>query len=351
MIWYAGGEGISAFGQSEPNQSLTMARNTQSESSKRDNAGRVISRRLHDFSDFSEVLAAWNGKFHQMSRGRVRGAIQVVDGQLVRLFQAETNQSILTRGLDSDYATFIPINERNAATRWSGRSLSPGSLLAKLPDAEYNNQTRRDTTIRAILVPVPVLQEVTRILLGQSDDVQLASWAGFRPSPERLKRLERGLDSLLYNALRSQDIVGTDEGRALEMECLRRLISALHGTHLASPGPVTGRDRKILVNLAVELMHSRLHEPLTAIELCGGLGASDRALRRAFLEEFGLGPLAYFRVVRLHAVRDELCKARGTEKSVAQIVRSWGFQRLGAFANEYQRQFGELPSHTLGVRG
>jgi AraC family ethanolamine operon transcriptional activator len=328
-----------------------MARHIQPESSKREYAGRVISRRLHDFSGFSEVFAAWNGKFHQMSRGRFRGAIHVVDGQLVRLFQAETNQSILTRGLDSDYATFIPINERNAATRWSGRSLPTGSLLAKLPDAEYNNQTRRDTTIRALLVPVPVLQEATRILLGQSEDVRLASWAGFRPSPERLKRLERGFDSLLDAALRSQDIVGTDEGRALEMECLRRLVSALHGTHLASPGPVSGRDRKILVDLAVELMHSRLHEPLTAIELCGELGTSDRSLRRAFLEVFGLGPLAYFRVIRLHAVRDALRKARGTEKSVAQIVRSWGFQRLGAFANEYQRQFGELPSHTLGVRG
>ena len=44
---------------------------------------RAISRRLNDFSEFSEVFAQWKGQFCQMSRGQFRGSIRVVAGQRV----------------------------------------------------------------------------------------------------------------------------------------------------------------------------------------------------------------------------------------------------------------------------
>ena len=134
----------------------------------------VLSRQLDDASGFSEIFARWNGQFHQMSRGKFQGSIDVVSGQMVRLFQAKTNQAILTRGMDSEFATFIPITSRNAATRWSGRKLNRGDLIAKFPEAEYNNQTIPDTSIRALLVPVRTLQEMTCILAGGSPEVEFA---------------------------------------------------------------------------------------------------------------------------------------------------------------------------------
>ena len=87
-------------------------------------------------------------------------------GQNVRVFEAETNQSILTRGMDGEFATFIPITPRNEATLWRGRNLSTGQMIVKLPEAEYHNLTARNTAIRALLVPVQLLEEATRILTG-----------------------------------------------------------------------------------------------------------------------------------------------------------------------------------------
>lgn len=313
--------------------------------------GGVVSRQLDDFSGFSEVFARWNGQFQQMSRGKFEGAIHVVSGQVVRVFQAETNQAILTRGMDSEFATFIPITGRNAATRWSGRRLPPGALIAKLPEAEYNNQTHPNTTIRALLVPVRAIQELTRILTGQSTDLDLPTWSAPRPSPRTMERFERGLADLLATALQTPQILGSAEGRALEMECLRRLSDALVESSTTVSVSMCAKDRTTLVRRAVDFMHERLDKPLTAVELCAELDTNDRSLRRAFREAFGLGPLAYFRVLRLHAVRDALTQAQGSDESVAQIAQHWGFYRLGSFANEYRRQFSELPSHTLGVRG
>ena len=131
----------------------------------------------------------------------------MANGQVVRLFQAEMNQAILTRGMDSEFATFIPITVHNASTRWAGRRLPPGTLIAKLPEAEYNNQTHPNTTIRGLLVPVHAIQEITHILSGQSTDLKLSTWSTQQPSPRAMERFERGLADLLATAIQTPQIL------------------------------------------------------------------------------------------------------------------------------------------------
>jgi AraC family ethanolamine operon transcriptional activator len=94
-----------------------------------------------------------------------------------------------------------------------------------------------------------------------------------------------------------------------------------------------------------------MQQPVTAADLCRELGVADRVLRRAFLETCGMGPMAYLRVIRLHGVRAALRSSRGSGATVAGVAEDWGFRRLGTFAAEYHRLFGERPSETLGVRG
>jgi AraC family ethanolamine operon transcriptional activator len=82
-------------------------------------------------------------------------------------------------------------------------------------------------------------------------------------------------------------------------------------------------------------------------DLCRELGVSERTLHYAFREVRGLSPMAYFRAVRLNAVRQEL-KAAPDTAAVHAIARRWGFGHPGEFAAAaYRRLFGELPSQTL----
>ena len=312
---------------------------------------RVISRNLRCFSDFSEAFAQWNGQFYQMSRGQFRGSMQVVAGQNVRVFEAKTNQSILTRGMDAEFATFIPITTSNEATNWQGRRLSAGQMIVKRPEADYHNLTARNTTIRALLVPVRLLEYAARILCGSKADVQFPTWSAPRIPTRAMTHLETGLSDLMAVALQDPTFLGSKEGRAIEMECLRRVINAVTPSSMAEDNSLGPSRRVALVSRAVDLMHAHLDQPLTAFDLCAELDTSDRTMRRAFRETYSLGPLTYFRVIRLHAVRTALQAARGSHNSVADIAGRWGFHRLGSFANEYRVQFGELPSHTLKVRG
>ena len=75
-------------------------------------------------------------------------------------------------------------------------------------------------------------------------------------------------------------------------------------------------------------------------------GISSRQLQNLFHGQFGMSPMTYVRQTRLDGVRADL--QRGVDDTkVSDVAFSWGFNHLGRFAQNYERKFGESPSHTL----
>jgi len=311
--------------------------------------GKPAGKRIRNFEAFREVFADWDGSFHQMSRGPFEGSLHVDRGRGLRIFEVRTNQAILTRGVDhAPLMTFIPVTVRNAQTVWQGhRRLDPGRLIVKHPEAGYHNRTAKETVLSALLLPLPVFREVFQVLAGK--DIRFGSWSALTPEPEAMARFETGLQTAFRASIHYGGLTSCPDDPSFESQLLQLLVDVL-----VAPGvePEMGANaRKQLVRKAVAFMHDRLTLSLTALDVCEAMQVSDRALRRAFQESFGMGPLAYFRVMRLHAVRAELRRQRDWHGSVADIAQHWNFGRLGAFAQAYRDHFGELPSVTLGVRG
>ena len=92
-------------------------------------------------------------------------------------------------------------------------------------------------------------------------------------------------------------------------------------------------------------MHGHLGDRLGAADLCREMAVNDRTLRLAFHERYGVGPMAFFRCLRLNAVRSMM--RQHPELKIADVARKFGFHHLGHFAADYRRQFGELPSETF----
>jgi AraC family ethanolamine operon transcriptional activator len=68
-------------------------------------------------------------------------------------------------------------------------------------------------------------------------------------------------------------------------------------------------------------------------------------LERSFKEHFGVSPKRYLLMSRLSGVRRALLQgAQG--RSIGQMANEWGFWHMSQFAQDYRRQFGELPSET-----
>lgn len=100
---------------------------------------------------------------------------------------------------------------------------------------------------------------------------------------------------------------------------------------------------------AEEYIRANLAEPITLCHLAGVAGVSQRSLFDGFRKYRNTSPIALLRELRLQRVREELIEPSTTRLTVTEVAASYGFTRLGSFAAEYRKRFGELPSETLAA--
>ena len=81
--------------------------------------------------------------------------------------------------------------------------------------------------------------------------------------------------------------------------------------------------------------------------LCRLVGLSERGLRNAFYDVYGMSPKRWMLAQRLQRVRFALEHAGGASNTVTSIATNHGFYELGRFAAAYKAAFGEAPSETL----
>lgn len=96
-----------------------------------------------------------------------------------------------------------------------------------------------------------------------------------------------------------------------------------------------------------EYLEANCDQAITTSQMAAIAGVSMSAVYAGFKQHRGYTPLEFLKKVRLRHVRDDLLSATpGT--TVKEVASRWGFNHLGRFSGEYARQFGELPSETLG---
>src|SRR6266480_4659171 len=103
----------------------------------------------------------------------------------------------------------------------------------------------------------------------------------------------------------------------------------------------------IVVRRALDVVAARAGESFVIADLCRAAGVSERTLRNAFHDVYGLSPKQYLVRQGLVEARNALLLARGTRGAVTQVATECGFFELGRFAAAYRLLFGERPSDTL----
>ena len=292
------------------------------------------------------IFTTWHGRFEQLTSGRFQGTVQVVLGSLVRIFSTEANQRMFFRGHDTGgLISFCPVTDSAADCIWQGRRYDQGQLAVKRSGAEVDLFSSRGVSALTLELKPEVLLDSIRAILSTKAALLAEGWTSYSIPPDAFRELTRQFDNFLQRALADPSLVGSAEGHRLEQECVRAVVASLFaGTSLPrAPLPV----RLEFVRRTEELMRSRLGDPIGAIDLCREIGVNDRTLRLAFRERYGVGPMTYFRFLRLNAVRHRL--RTDPQVAIADAARDCGFHHLGNFASDYRRLFGLLPSET--VRG
>ena len=105
--------------------------------------------------------------------------------------------------------------------------------------------------------------------------------------------------------------------------------------------------RQDIIRRSKELLEERFGSVVLVGELAAAAGVSERTLRTAFNEYFGVGPVRYLQLRQLHQVHRALRTADPEAVSVSDILVGYGVWEFSRFASRYRQLFGELPSETL----
>lgn len=100
------------------------------------------------------------------------------------------------------------------------------------------------------------------------------------------------------------------------------------------------------IHQAKEILHFRLENPPSIVELANIVGISDRTLRYGFKALFGTTVFNYLTHKRLERA-EQLLRNGGV--TVAEVANLLGYSHLGHFAAAFKRQFGITPSECLLV--
>lgn len=133
------------------------------------------------------------------------------------------------------------------------------------------------------------------------------------------------------------------QGKILELMALQ-LAPIFADQGGLQPSPRLKAETIARIHRAREILHSRVENPPSLLELSQLVGVSDRTLRRGFQELFGTTVFSYLTNQRMEWGEKLL---RQGNLSVAEVANLVGYSNLGHFAAAFRRRFGITPGKCL----
>jgi AraC family ethanolamine operon transcriptional activator len=239
---------------------------------------------------------------------------------------------------------FVPLRAPETFT-WNGEHLDERSLVVVPPGADFCVSAVRDHDWCSLFFPADLVAAGTEganagALAGCS---QVACLPG-----ERVVRARQLARRLTNAAQRNPALFPSSAAAALEADFVAVLREALAAS-ARKPSPTLGRPtvpRGRIVRQSLGWLEGQ-NGPASVEELAAAAAVSQRTLRTAFNDYFGVGPVRYLKLRQLHQVRRALRQAGREQTTVTEVAVRFGVWELGRFAHEYRLLFGELPSATL----
>lgn len=102
------------------------------------------------------------------------------------------------------------------------------------------------------------------------------------------------------------------------------------------------------VHHALNLLHTRLHEPWTVVELATRVGLSRSGFAQRFTRAIGEPPLQYLARWRMARAAELL---RETDDTITRIAERVGYESVPSFSKAFKRWQGRSPSHHRALQG
>jgi AraC family ethanolamine operon transcriptional activator len=308
--------------------------------------------KTHVFHDFDAFIASVRGveavMMLQNPARRSWAVDEVVLPQIsVQYGRLGSGNIIEGQGVSDAYLIYLPLTD---ACEYSanGVVMDKGSFTIFEPECDFSFSTKFEHDWCTILVPSDKF----------SRDLDLEALSSGSPkSVCRVTRKDRRVANQ-FRTLVSQTMAAAANGAQFERSLAARMVEAellkvaskVVGQRLEVQRNHGGRppcSREEIIHCCKKLLDQHHDKPIHLGEMAAAAGVSERTLRRAFTEHYGVGPVRYLQLRQLHQVHRALRAAHPEEQLVSEILMAYGEWAFSRSAFRYRQLFGELPSETL----
>lgn len=307
----------------------------------------VINEQFTDFDHFAQITKPWDLDFRQIDSGEFRANLLQVRSQSWQVNQAKLSRKLDQRGHSPlGLRTFGILSKQSPDIIWHGHETQKNNIMVFPENCELDSQSPPGFDVMTLSYKEDLLLDVIDTL-GQGNDTDILKQAEVvNCNPDSIAILQCTVDYVIGDL--KQNAPNMSEAQVLyeiEYEIPRAIILALSSqdTKEKKPSP---KQRYLTVKRVKEYLEAYTYEDITVRDLCRAAFVSERTLRYAFNEYFGISPKSFVKMIRLNQVRRDLRNTPLDEKNISDIANKWGFWHLGQFAKDYRSLFGELPSET-----
>ena len=247
------------------------------------------------------------------------------------------------------YVLYLPLTDRCEYSA-NGTVLERNSFMIMEPGCDICISTRDEHDWCSIFVPTHKLAATTELVEPSSGSEQMKCRVRVsRPNPQLAEQFRGFVFRIMNAANHCSQIESGPAAKVAAAEALK-ISSLVVGQRQGGEPNQTGRprlSRSEIIAFSKDLLEEYDSQPFLVGELAAAAGVSERTLRAAFKDYFGLGPARYLQLRQLHQVHRALRVAEPEAVSVTDVLTLYGVWEFGRFASRYRQLFGELPSETL----
>ncbi len=306
--------------------------------------------RFRDHDELSSLIHGGTAEFFQRAPGAFKGRFALVTLESGSVQFGQVELPYLSSGSPAaDRTAFILHLKPQRGYVWKGRAVQPGAIMVLPPRSEHQDISPSRSSWAILDFHRTPLERALSDLNGAEYPLNLQGNSRLiLPEPGSFETLRRRLEAVQAAVERDPSILEVPEARqGIDESILSALALAVGSASLLRPHHYGAAARARVVRQVEAYLLASSGKSVSLAELCAVAGVGERTLRNLFQERFGMSPVRYLKMRRLHQIRRALRRADPEFNTVRSIAHRCGAWHLGRFANEYRTLFNESPLETL----
>ena len=305
-------------------------------------AGVVGALTTNDFDEMCAVPPMWDQQYQQLGNGPFMGKLFLAHTSAMQFAVASWQPGIMIDAKVPEGCSLLAVGLAGAnGCVQRGMELSENTLPVLRHTEHIHFRATKPCEFFMVVADTNQIEEHAQVILGRTlEELRKDLVVALDDPAETRAQLSALAHSLQLRLLHDAGpLTRPQSARALETDLLDQILSRVRAPEIV----VNNSYRRSLAWEVEDYLRAHLHDTISIFDLCTEVGAAERTLHLAFREVFGTTPKAYFKMLRLNAVRRELLHAKD-HITVTDVASRWDFLHFGWFSQDYRRMFGTPPS-------